>query len=225
MTIMDNQEFICDISYFDGLSQDEHQSIKKLAIERRYDRGDIIIYEGDKASALYIVCSGAVKIFKTSIEGKEQILSITRPGETFNDVGVFDEGVNPASAQAMGEVVLYELGQNELNTLLQNHPIIAHNTIKVLAGQVRELVTLVEDLSFRHVIGRVAKILLEYAATDSIETPRLTQQEMAAMAGSAREVVGRSLKALEEDGLIKLNRHKVTITDINALREMVEEPV
>ncbi|OGN90648.1 MAG: hypothetical protein A2158_01845 [Chloroflexi bacterium RBG_13_46_14] len=207
------------------MSEDEHQSIKKLATERRYERGDIIIYEGDKATALYVVCSGAVKIFKTSIEGKEQILSIIRPGETFNDVGVFDEGLIPASAQAMGEVVLYELGQNELYVIMHDHPIVVHNTIKVLAGQVRDLVTLVEDLSFRHVIGRVAKILLEYAGADPDNGPRLTQQEMAAMAGSAREVVGRSLKTLEEDGLIKLNRHKITITDIDALRGMVEEPV
>jgi CRP/FNR family transcriptional regulator len=222
---MDTQEFVCNIPYFDGLSEDEHQSIKKLAIERHFERGDIIIYEGDKATALYVVCSGAVKIFKTSIEGKEQILSIARPGDSFNDVGIFDEGLNPASAQAMGEVVVYELGQNELNIIIQNHPIVAHNTIKVLAEQVRDLVTLVEDLSFRHVIGRVAKILLEYAGSESNDGPRLTQQEMAAMAGSAREVVGRSLKSLEEDGLIKLNRHKVTITNIDALREMVEEPV
>lgn len=219
------QEFVCNIPYFDGLSEDEHQSIRALATERNYGRGDIIIYEGDKATALYVVCSGAVKIFKTSIEGKEQILSIAKPGDTFNDVGVFDEGLNPASAQAMGETAIYELGQSELNTLLQNYPVVAHNTIKVLAEQVRELVTLVEDLSFRHVIGRVAKILLEYAGGDGQGGPRLTQQEMAAMAGSAREVVGRSLKALEEDGLIKLNRHKVTITDIEALREMVEEPI
>lgn len=222
---MDNEKFVCNIPYFDGLSEDEHQSIKKLAIEKNYERGDIIIYEGDKATALYVVCSGAVKIFKTSIEGKEQILSIARPGDSFNDVGVFDEGLNPASAQAMGDAAIYELGQKELNTLLQNYPIVAHNTIKVLAERVRELVTLVEDLSFRHVIGRVAKILLEYAGSDQEDGPRLTQQEMAAMAGSAREVVGRSLKTLEEDGLIKLNRHRVIITDIEGLRGMVEEPV
>ncbi len=218
-------EFLSTIAYFHGLNEDELESVKPLAFEKRYERGDIIIYEGDEASAIYFVKSGAVKIFKTSIEGKEQILSIVRPGDTFNDVAVFDEGVNPASAQAMGEVVLYELGQSELDALIQNHPKIAHNTIKVLAEQVRRLVTLVEDLSFRHVIGRVAKILLEYASSESGTGPRLTQQEMAAMAGSAREVVGRSLKALEEEGLIKLNRQKVTITDKEALREMVEEPV
>jgi len=220
-----DQEFLKKILYFQGFSYEELNLIKPLVFEKRYERGDIIIYEGEKATAIYLVFSGAVKIFKTSVEGKEQILNIARPGDSFNEVPVFDGGINPASAQAMGEVILYELGKNELKVLIQNHPDIAINMIKVLAGQIRRLVTLVEDLSFRTVIGRVAKILLEHAIEKEGAGPRLTQQEMAAMAGSAREVVGRSLKALEEEGLIKLNRQKISITDKKALREMVEEPV
>jgi len=92
----------------------------------------------------------------------------------------------------------------------------------VLAGQVRQLVSLVEDLSFRHVIGRVAKILLEHAGDGTGPRPQLTQQEMAAMAGTAREVVGRSLKTLEEEGMIRLDRHRIVITDKEALKEAVE---
>ena len=80
--------------------------------------------------------------------------------------------------------------------------------------------SLVEDLSFKHVIGRVAKILLQYAGDGTGRQPRLTQQEMAAMAGTAREMVGRSLKTLEEDGVIRLDRHRIVITDNEALREM-----
>ena len=216
---------IKSVSYFQGLSDEDINSVETLISRKDYERGDIIIYEGDEASALYFVVSGAVKIFKTSLEGKEQILSIARPGDSFNDVPVFDDGINPASAQAMGSVILFELGKSEVNALITNHPAIAHNTISVLAEHVRRLVTLVEDLSFRNVLGRVAKILLENANEEAGTRPRLTQQEMAAMAGSAREVVGRSLKSLEEDGLIKLNRQRITITDLNALREMVEEPV
>jgi len=216
---------IKSVSYFQGLSDEDINSVETLISREDYERGDIIIYEGDEASALYFVVSGAVKIFKTSLEGKEQILSIARPGDSFNDVPVFDDGINPASAQAMGSVILFELGKSEVNALITNHPAIAHNTISVLAEHVRRLVTLVEDLSFRNVLGRVAKILLENANEEAGTRPRLTQQEMAAMAGSAREVVGRSLKSLEEDGLIKLNRQRITITDLNALREMVEEPV
>jgi CRP-like cAMP-binding protein len=216
-------EFLKTISYFQGLSPDDLDSIKSLILEKKAERGETIIYEGDEAEALYFVVSGAVKAFKTSAEGKEQILSIIRPGESFNDVAVFDNNPNPASVQAMGEVTLYEIMKGELKVLLQNHPQIAINTIKVLAGQVRSLVSLVEDLSFRQVIGRVAKILLEHASGDAGSGPRLTQQEMAAMAGSAREVVGRSLKALEEEGLIRLSRQRVAIANKEALREMVEE--
>lgn len=223
MTVEKN--FLKNMLYFQGFSDEEINLIKSLVFERKYGRGDIIIYEGEKAAAIYLVYNGAVKVFKTSVEGKEQILSIARPGDSFNEVPVFDDGTNLASAQAMGDVILWELGKNELKILIQNHPDIATNMIKVLAGQIRRLVTLVEDLSFRTVIGRVAKILLEHAIEKEGSGPRLTQQEMAAMAGSAREVVGRSLKALEEDGLIKLNRQKISITDIKALREMVEEPV
>jgi CRP/FNR family transcriptional regulator len=89
---------------------------------------------------------------------------------------------------------------------------------------VRHLVSLVEDLSFRHVIGRVAKILLEHAGDGTGREPRLTQQEMAAMAGTAREVVGRSLKALEEAGAISLDHHRIIIRDKEALQEIMEAP-
>ncbi len=217
-------EFLKSIPYFTGLSPAELDSIKRFTFERKVERGEIIAYEGEPAQALFFVVSGAVKIFKTSAEGKEQILSIVRPGESFNDVPVFDDGPTPASAQAMGPVILYELRKRELRALLQAHPQIAINTIKVLAEQVRRLVSLVEDLSFRHVIGRVAKILLEHAGDGTAPVPRLTQQEMAAMAGSAREVIGRSLKALEDEGIIRLERHRIVITDKRALEKMVGVP-
>jgi len=85
------------------------------------------------------------------------------------------------------------------------------------------LLSLIEDLSFKHVIGRVGKILLENAGDDSGTRQRLTQQEMAALAGTAREVVARSLKTLEERGLVRLERHKIVIVDKKALEKLVVE--
>lgn len=214
-------EFLKAIPYFSGLSPAELDSIGQLIFEKTVEGGDVILFEGESAEALFFVISGVVKIFKTSAEGKEQILSIVRPGESFNDVPIFDDGSNPASAQAMGAVVLYGIRKHGLKNILQNYPRVALNTIKVLAERVRQLVSLVEDLSFRHVIGRVAKILLEYAGDGTGPRPRLTQQEIAAMAGSAREVVSRSLKALEEEGVLRLDRHRIVITDKKALQEIV----
>ena len=214
-------EFLKKIPYFTGLAEAELESIRKLVVEKTATRGEVLILEGDSAKALYFVVSGALKVFKTSAEGKEQILNIVRPGESFNYVPVFDGAPSPVSVQVLGPVVLYEIGKNDIEAVLAKHPQVARNVINVLADRVRHLVSLVEDLSFRHVIGRVAKILLENAGDGTGAGARLTQQDMAAMAGTAREVVGRSLKALEDGGIIKLDRHRIVIRDKEALKNMM----
>jgi len=213
-------EFLKSIPYFSGLSLAELESIKKLTFERTAVRGEIILFEGEPANALYFVVSGVVKVFKTSADGKEQILYLRRPDESFNDVSVFCSEPNLASAEAMGPAVLYGIEKKNLEAALRDYPQIAWNVIQVLAQRVEHLVSLIEDLSFRHVTGRVAKILLEYAGDKNGQRQRLTQQEMAAMAGTAREMVGRSLKTLEEEGTVKLEHHRIVITDKEALKEI-----
>jgi CRP/FNR family transcriptional regulator len=208
--------------YFSGLSLPELDSIKSFFSEMRAERGEIILLEGELADRLFFVAAGIVKLFKISAEGKEQTLEFVRPGGAINEVSVFDGGTNPASAQAMGPVSLYIISRNDLESILRDYPRVTLNVIKVLAGQIRHLVSLVEDLSFRHVIGRVAKILLEHAGDGARPGQRLTQQEMAAIAGTAREVVGRSLKTLEDRGIIKLERHRIVVTDKEALKQMTD---
>lgn len=216
-----DEAFLQSIPYFQGLDDADLDSISQFVFERKVDRGEIIQFEGESADALLFVAAGAVKVFKTSVEGKEQILSIVRAGGSFNDISVFDDGPLPASAQAMTPVVLHGIDRGELHKMMRDHPQVAVNTARVLADRTRQLVSLVEDLSFRHVAGRVAKILLEYASDADGSRPRLTQQEMAAMAGSVREVVARSLKSMEAEGAIRMERHRIRITDREALEQMV----
>jgi len=216
-------ELVSSIPYFSGLGPEALQAVRQSLFEKRVERGEIVLLEGEASGALFFVIEGAVKVFKTSPEGKEQILSIARPGDVFNDVTVFDGGVNPASAQAMGPALLYGISRGDLMRIVAGHPQIAANIIRMLAQRLRQMVALVEDLSFRPVIGRVAKILLQYATEATTPRPRLTQQDIAAMAGTAREVVGRSLKALEEDGVIRLEKHRVVITRKESLQQLAAE--
>jgi len=216
------QEFVKSIPYFVGLDNAELDYISQFFSERKVERGEIVQLEGKPAEALFFVVIGAVKVFKTSAEGKEQILSIVRPGESFNDTAVFDNGPSPTSVEAMTPVTLYRISRDDLQTILHEQPKVALNTTRVLAERTRQLLSLVEDLSFRHVINRVAKVLLENAGDGSSHGTRLTQQEMAAMVGSVREVVARSLKDLEAEGAISLERHRIRITDRTALEEMAE---
>ena len=215
--------FLKSIPYFSVMNFTELDTIKQSFSEKTVQRGEVILLEGNLSDTLFFVAAGAVKVFKTSAQGKEQILSIARPGEALNDVPIFDGGMNPVSAQALGPVTLYGIKKDKLQSIMQQYPKIAFNTSKVLAGRMRQLVNLVEDLSFRHVLGRVTKILLTHAGDVAGTNDHLTQQEMAAMAGTAREVVARSLKTLEEQGHIRLERHRIVITDKKSLEEIVAE--
>jgi CRP/FNR family transcriptional regulator len=214
------------IPYFLGLSTAELEAIRKHVFEQLVEKNDMILMEGDPGNAVYFVVSGAVKVFKTSVEGKEQILCILKPGESFNDVAVFDGGPNPASAIAMTQVLLYGMNKTSMEAILREYPNLAVNVIRVLSKKVRHFVSLVEDLSFRRVTDRLAKLLLEYATDHGPiggqdgARPRLTQQEMAAVVGTAREVVGRSLKALEEEGAIRMDRHRIVIVNKKRLEQM-----
>ncbi len=214
-------DFLKSNPYFSGLSPAALDVIAKLTFEKKIDRGEIFLLEGEADEVLYFVASGAVKIFKTSAEGKEQILDIARPGDSFNDVAVFDGGPNLSAAQAMGPVVIYGIRKANLKAIIRDYPQVATNVTRVLATRVRYLVSLVEDLSFKHVIGRIAKVLLQYASGTEMGQ-RLTQQEMAAMTGTVREVVGRSLKVLEQEGAIKLDHHRIIIANREALMKMAE---
>ena len=218
-----NFEFLLANPYFSGLSPAELDSIKGYIFEKTAAGGDLISIEGEPTKAMYFVVSGAVKMFKTSSDGKEQVLRYARTGESFNDAEVFYGGPNLASARAIVPVVLYGITKEDIETILHNHPRVSLNATQVLAHKVQQLVSLVEDLSFKHVIARVAKILLEYAGDAKMPKQRLTQQEMAAIAGTAREMIGRSLKSLQTEGAIRLDRHRIIITDREALREIAEK--
>src|SRR5512136_1475644 len=213
------------IPYFAGLDEADLEAVGSRMFEQSVERGDMILLEEDPSEVVYFVVSGAVKVFKTSIEGKEQILCLLRAGESFNDVPILDGGANLASAIAMTPVVLYGMTRTDIEELLRENPRVAMNVIRVLSKKVRHFVSMVEDLSFRDVTSRVAKLLLDYATDhggpeEGAERPRLTQQEMAAMVGTAREVVGRSLKVLEEEGAIRMDRHRIVVTNRKALKQM-----
>lgn len=208
------------IPLFATLSSGDLAHVAAMTVERHYERGDIILLEGDKGGALHYVREGVVKVFKTSVGGKEQVLRLIAAGHTFNDVPALDGGSNPASAAAMEPSVVYVIRRTELLKLIATRPEVAGAVVQTLASALRHLVALVEDLSLRHVTARVAKLLLEQEASFQEEQHiyHLTQQEMAALAGTAREVVGRALKELEVAGAIEMRQGRAVVLNRERLR-------
>jgi CRP-like cAMP-binding protein len=204
------------LPYFRPLDEDTLASIALLAVSRIYQPDEVIFLEGEPCAGLFVVHSGHVKIYKASPEGREQILTIIGPRDSFNDVAVFDGGPNPASAQAMDASHMYVIERPALVSLFDRHPKLAQAVVAVLAARCRMLVGMVEDLSLKSVAGRLAKLLLDQAAQGQDAVP-LTRQQMAARLGTIREMVSRALRELEDQGLVSRNGRQIVITDRAAL--------
>ena len=218
---LSNVEFIRSSPYFAGLDNYLLERIRRLMVERRVEKHEIIWLEQDPAKMIYFVRSGLVKLFKMSTEGKEQILRLGRPGDCFGHTGIFNGGSNPESAQAIVPSVLYGLMNSDLETLLWEHKQLALNTVKALATEMHHYIALVEDLSLRRVSGRLARMLLEHSSENVFDDSLiLTRGDIAAMTGTVREVIEKSLKALEEKGVIISNSRRIIIRDSDALRIM-----
>jgi CRP-like cAMP-binding protein len=204
-------------TFFDDLATEDLEALGGAMFQRQYPAGQIVLLEGAASSVLYVVQAGRLKLFKTSLRGREQVLRLLRPGDMFNEVAVFDEGPNPASAQAIEDCTLYLLRRRDLMRFVVERPAIALAITRTFARRLREALALVEDLAFRDVTSRLAKILLEGQDGGA---PRLTQELLAAMAGSRREVVGRALKALSQEGAVKLERGRIHVVDRKVLERL-----
>lgn len=207
-------ENIRQIPMFSTLDTEELTNIASMVKERIYQHNEIVLFEGEVNGALYYIKTGSVKIYKISPDGKEQVLRLVNAGGSFNDVPALDGGPNPASVSALETTTLYVIDRDQLHQLILEHPKVAEAVVRTLAQALRHLVSLVEDLSFRRVTARVAKIVIDQAK----EQRHLTQQEMAAMAGTAREMVGRALKELESAGAIEVQQGHIHILDSEKLQ-------
>lgn len=209
--------------FFSSLAEEDLAALGSAMFQRSYPAGQIVLLEGAASTVLYVVQAGRLKLFKTSSKGREQVLRLLRPGEMFNEVAVFDEGPNPASAQAIEDCSLFLLRRRDLLRFVRERPGIALAITRFFAIRLRESLALVEDLAFRDVSSRVARILLDGQAGDVTRAPWLTQELLAAMAGSRREVVGRALKSLSLEGAIHLERGRIHVRDRALLARLAWE--
>jgi CRP-like cAMP-binding protein len=218
-------DLLKSVNYFTGLETADFESIKKYMIEKTVEKGELFLLEGEWSDYLYFLIGGLVKVYKTSTNGKEQILHVAPPGESLNDVSTFDGGPNQASMVAMTPVHLYGVRKEDLIKILHDHQRIYLNILKALAYRIRRDSNLVGELSSSQAMARLAKLLLgKYAGEELTVGLWLTQQDMANMIGTCREVVNRSLKVMEEKGAIRLGRHRVIVLDKAVLAEMAKEP-
>jgi CRP/FNR family transcriptional regulator len=186
-----------------------------------YQAGATIFVEGEPSQGLFWLQSGTLKAVKYSTAGREQILHLIEPGQTFNEVGSFTTQPNPASILALTPSQVWHIPGEAIRQLIQQDPLFAQLIIEVLSSRLRRSVDLIEDLSLRPVLNRLSRLILDEADGDILFRPVwYTQNELAARLGTVTDVVQRALRKLEEDNLIQVERRQIRIVDRGALESL-----
>ena len=214
---------------FADLSEKELSFLAERSVPNDFTAGQVVFSEEEPCEGLYVVESGAVKIFKTSASGREQVLAVEGPGGSVAELPVFDGGTYPASAIALNEARLLFVSKRDFQALCVEHPAVALKVLKVLGARLRQLVGIIEELSFTTVRHRLAALLLRLARRRGKPTARGVEftlpgsnQDLASHIGTVRELVSRNLSRLQAEGLIKLDGKTLVIPDVERLRAEVD---
>jgi len=207
---------------FSGLPEEQVQKIADIAVSKRYRKGETIFFEGDPGIGFYMVAQGKVKIFKTSFDGKEQILHIFGPGEPFGEVPVFHGNPFPANAETLSESDVFFFPRSEFVGLITSHPSLALNMLAVLALRLRRFATQVENLSLKEVPGRLAshlQYLMEEQQRQDKVVLDIPKGQLANLLGTSSETLSRIFSKMSEEGLIRVEGKTIVILDAERLKE------
>jgi CRP/FNR family cyclic AMP-dependent transcriptional regulator len=193
--------------------------LESIAVPMERAAGTSLQLEGEPVEAMYLVLEGQVKVSRLASNGREQVLTVVGPGGHFNTAALFDGARCPANADALTDVALLALPRAAVLKLVEAHPPLMWALLQDLARQLHSMVDLVDMLALHTVHGRLAGLLLAQAraAAGVEQVIPLTQAEMAARLGTVREMVGRSLKSFEAQGLIRLERGAIVVLDWGGL--------
>ncbi len=207
---------------FQGLSSEMLSQIEGIARMKRVERGEMIFFDGDACDGFYIVVTGKVKIFKTSLHGKEQILHIFGEGQPFGEVPVFHGKPFPASAQALAAGQVLFFSRKDFIALLTNNPSIALAMLAVLSIRLRKFTTQIENLSLKEVPERLAAYLLvlseEQGHSDNVEL-EISKGQLASLLGTTPETLSRIFHKMTDEGLIAVAGKQITLLDRGRLVE------
>lgn len=223
------QTLLEHVPFLAALSEEDLTWLAKRVLRRKYKRGDIIFLKDDPGQSMFIVEDGAVRIYVPGTQGADLTLAVMSPGEFFGDLSLLDGHSRSASAEAARDSTLLTLEREDLTELVHSRPDAALAILEVISLRLRETDQMATDLAFLDVSGRLARRLLDLAASSGrardggilIQTP-ITQEELANMIGVTRESVNRNLGMFRRLGLIGREGRRIVILNEPGLREYCE---
>ena len=214
---------------FTSLSPSEIQQLSARTLRKLFSAGELLFSEGEPCKGLHIIARGKIRIFKTSMSGREQVLAVNTACESVAELPVFDGGAYPASAAAVEDTEIAFISRRDFHAYCMEHPEVALKVLSVVGSRLRRLVGIIEELSFTTIRQRLISALVKLAQSGGRQTPRGIEvvlpgshQELANQLGTVRELISRNLMRLQAEGLLDVDARHVVVKDLKGLVALLE---
>lgn len=219
---MELLKIIANIPLFNGLTEPQLAELAMIVTDQQFKRGVTIFAEGDRGVGFYILIAGQVKIYKMSMDGKEQTLHIFGPGEPFAEAAVFTGKSYPAYADAMQDSRVLFIPREAFVALIGKNPALAMNMLGALSQRLKKFAGMIEALSLKEVPGRLAAHLLLLSGQQGGDEFNLNigKAQLASILGTIPETLSRIFKKLSEGGYIEVQGAKIRIVNREGLEAL-----
>ena len=205
--MLSNLELIRRVPLFSMLTPSQAEAVAEAVIKRRFKRGEMIVEQGKKSNALFIILTGRARVLTADARGREVILANMAPGDYIGEMSLIDNEPHSASVRTEVQTDVLMLGRVEFARCLPENTSMAYAVMKGLVQRLRSADRKIESLALMDVYGRVARALIEASELDQEGQPmikdKVSRQDLAKMVGASREMVSRVMKDLEERGYIE----------------------
>jgi len=205
---------------FKSCSHDELEQLANLLLFKKVERKDALFYEGEPCDIIYFVKKGQVKVYKTTEDGREQIVNILTSGDMLPHVGLFGDSVYPATAEALDDTEVYYLYVKPFTTFISHNPSISIKLLQEMDEKIREIQARLSNVLNKDMREKILSVLLSLARSKGTQTDsgyqvdlELTHQDIADMVGTTRETASRILGQLKREGLIRMENHVISIKE------------
>ncbi|MEH6908451.1 MULTISPECIES: Crp/Fnr family transcriptional regulator [Neobacillus] len=229
MKIEEIKKVLSVFTLFRELNDFEITKISDIAITREWKKQSHVFLQGDPLENVYFIYDGKIKIYKSDINGKEQIVAIAKKGEMFPHVGFFRKGDYPAYAEVLEPSTLIAIPISKFETVLIENPELCIKVFKVLGEKIVDLQNRLEEQILNNTYEQIIKLLIRLAQKHGKEQEdgtillksEFTNKDLANMIGTTRETISRTLTKMKKDELIEVDDEGNMIVDVEILMEEI----